>query len=140
MDYNYYLQKAFRKTVHDILTDVAQNGIETGCAYYLTFETNRSDVILPDFVREKYPTEITIVLENQFENLVVTNTKIEVDLAFGGVYSTLQIPFIALKQFADPNHQFGLTLIPENAKEEPKKFTCKIINLDEVRKQRNKNS
>lgn len=136
MDYNDYLQKAFRQTVHDILTDVAKNGIETGCAYYLTFETNRNDVVLPDFVRAKYPNEITLVLENQFENLIITDSKIEVDLAFGGVYTTVQIPFIALKQFADPNHQFGLILIPEKPKEETKNFTCKIINLDEIRKQK----
>lgn len=133
MDYNYYLQKAFRQTVHDILADVEKNGIETGCAYYLTFETNRNDVVLPDFVRAKYPTEITLVLENQFENLSVTDSKIEVDLAFGGVYTTIQIPFIALKQFADPNHQFGLQLKPEQAKIKTQNSNCKIYSLDELR-------
>ncbi len=136
MDYNHYIQKAFRQTVHDILADVAQNGIETGCAYYLSFETNREDVVLPDFVKAKYPTEITLVLENQFENLSVNDSKIEVDLAFGGVYTTVQIPFIALKQFADPNHQFGLTLKPEKAKKEVQNSACKIYSLDELRNQK----
>lgn len=136
MDYNHYIQKAFRQTVHDILADVAQNGIEAGCAYYLTFETNRDDVVLPDFVKAKYPTEITLVLENQFENLTVNDFKIEVDLAFGGVYTTVQIPFIALKQFTDPNHQFGLLLKPEKAKEEVQNSACKIYSLDELRNQK----
>lgn len=142
MDYTPYLQKAFRTTVHDILTDVAQNGLQQNCAYYLTFETNRPDVVLPEFVRVKYPEEITLVFENQFENLIVTDTDIQADVSFGGVLSTVCIPFIALKAFADPNHQFGLALIPEKAAEkqaESSAIHCaKIISIDEVRKLRKK--
>ena len=133
MDYRSYLQKALLTAVHDILETVAQEGIEPDCAYYLTLETNREDVALPDFVRQKYPTEITLVLENQFENLCVDSEKITVDLAFGGVSSTVCIPFRAIKQFADPHHNFVLAFQPQPPAE-PQKTTPKIIRLDDLRK------
>lgn len=142
MDYTPYLQKAFRTAVHDILADVAQNGLQSNCAYYLTFETNRPDVVIPEFVRAKYPEEITLVFENQFENLTVTDADIKADVSFGGVLSTVCVPFISLKAFADPNHQFGLALIPEKATEkrvDSSAVHCaKIISIDEVRKLRKK--
>lgn len=133
MNYQVYLQKALLTAVQDILNDVATKGIEANCAYYITFETNRDDVGLPDFVRQKYPTEITLVLENQFENLCVDSEKITVDLSFGGVSSTVCIPFRAIKQFADPNHNFVLTFQPQPPTEQ-KKGTPKIIHLDDLRK------
>lgn len=133
MNYQIYLQKALLTAVQDILNDVAAKGIETNCAYYMTFETNRDDVVLPDFVRKKYPTEITLVLENQFENLSVDHEKITVDLSFGGILSTVCIPFRALKQFADPNHNFVLNFEPQPPTKQ-KATSPKIIHLDDLRK------
>lgn len=131
MDYQFYLQKAFRTVVHDVLKEVQEKGIEQACAYYLTFETNRSDVVLPDFVKAKYPKTITLVLENQFENLEVFADYLTVDLSFGGIYSTVTIPYRALLQFADPNHNFALTLnpTPPDVPNEP----AKIIDLESLR-------
>lgn len=113
MTYSAYMQKALRGVVHDILADVARDGLNGEAYYYITFETNRPDVIIPDFVRAKYPKEISIVLQNQFSHLVVEPAFFEVDLAFGGVNTTVHVPFCALKFFADPSAQFGLTLEPQ---------------------------
>lgn len=117
MDYTKYMQKGLRHIVRDILTEVVQNGITENQCYYITFQTDRKDVVIPDFVRARYPKEMTIILQHQFENLGVTEQKIMVDLTFGGVLSTLIIPLTALKQFADPSAEFGLLLTPET--EEP---------------------
>lgn len=112
-NYKPYLQKAFRQVVKDILSEVQKNGLEGESHYFMTFQTNRNDVIIPDFVRAKYPEEISIILQNQFSNLIVGDTSFSVDLAFGGVNSTLTVPFGALKVFADPSVQFMLTFEPE---------------------------
>ncbi len=115
-DYKPYLQKAMRIAAHDILQDVARNGLEGESHYFITFKTNRKDVQIPDFVRAKYPEEISIILQNQFSNLTVSDTLFSVDLAFGGVNSTIIVPWTALKVFADPSAQFMLSFEPEEEK------------------------
>lgn len=139
LDYKPYLQKAFRQVVHDILSDVAKNGLTDNSHYFITFQTNRDDVELPDFVRAKYPTEISIILQNQFSNLIVYDDCFMVDLAFGGVDSTLKIPFSALKVFADPSIQFMLSFEPESAKIPEKKPNISdddIIDLTALRQKK----
>lgn len=114
-EYKPFLQKAFRGVVRDILADVAQNGLSGESHYFITFQTNREDVIIPDFVRAKYPEEISIILQNQFSNLNAGIDSFSVDLAFGGVMSTLVVPYAALKVFADPAAQFMLSFEPEES-------------------------
>lgn len=114
-DYTPYVQKSFRSMVRDILTDVAENGFTDDSHLYITFQTNRPDVEMPDFVRAKYPTQMTVVLQHQYENLVVEPDYFSVDLSFGGVLSHLKIPYISLTQIADPSVQFGLSLVPIEA-------------------------
>ncbi len=132
MDYMPYIQKAYRQIVHDVLETIASDGIDQETALYIAFQTNRPDVILPDFVRARYPEEIMIVLENQFDNLTVSQTEFAVDLAFGGVLSHIVVPFNALIQFADTKSNFGLELKPEPY-ETPKPQGAKIMSLDELR-------
>ena len=79
-DYKPYLQKAFRSVVRDILSDVSKNGLSGDSHYFITFQTNRDDVVIPDFVRAKYPEEISIILQNQFSNLIVADNYFSVDL------------------------------------------------------------
>jgi len=133
-DYKPYLQKAMRLAAKDILADVAQNGLEGDSHYFITFQTNREDVKIPDFVRAKYPEEISIILQNQFSNLVVRDTSFSVDLAFGGVASTITVPWKALKVFADPAAQFVLSFEPEKAETKaPKASDADIIDLTSLR-------
>ena len=136
-DYKPYLQKAMRLAAHDILTDVAKSGLEGDSHYFITFQTNREDVKIPDFVRAKYPEEISIILQNQFSNLIVSDASFSVDLAFGGVSSTITVPWAALKVFADPSAQFVLPFEPEEPFHSEEKSTLKsaeIIDLTSLRK------
>ena len=136
-NYKTYLQKAFRGVVHDILKEVSEKGLEGDSHYFITFQTNRPDVKMPDFVRAKYPEEISIILQNQFSNLLVSQDCFSVDLTFGGVSSTLTIPYNALKVFADPSSQFMLSFDPEcsEIKEDQKiKQDDDIIDLTRLRK------
>ena len=135
-DYKPYLQKAFRQVVHDILADVAKNGLEGDSHYFITFQTNRQDVRMPDFVRAKYPEEISIILQNQFSNLLADRDSFSVDLSFGGVSSTLTVPYTALKVFADPSTQFALSfdpVLPESTSESARPQEDDIIDLTALR-------
>ena len=131
-NYKPYLQKAFRQVVKDILSDVAKNGLDGESHYFITFQTNRDDVIIPDFVRAKYPEEISIILQNQFSNLIIHDSFFCVDLSFGGVNSTLTIPFIAIKVFADPSVQFMLTFEPESPSPKTQTQSKKETNTDDI--------
>ena len=136
-NYKPFLQKAFRSVVQEILYDVAKNGLEGESHYFITFQTNRDDVVIPDFVRAKYPQEISIILQNQFSNLIVGNDSFSVDLAFGGVTSTITIPYTALKVFADPSVQFALSFEPtEPVHKKEETYSAEIIDLTNLRRKK----
>ena len=140
-DYKPFLQKALRIAVRDILADVALNGLQGDSHYFITFQTNRSDVQIPDFVRAKYPEEISIILQNQFSNLTAGTDSFSVDLAFGGVSSTLIVPYTAIKVFADPAAQFMLSFEPVQSDTESKTTSdtnksADIIDLTSLREKK----
>ena len=139
LDYNQFLYASRRYMIRDILKTVENEGLSSENHFLISFRTDRKDVVIPDFVRAKYPEEITVVLQYQFENLVANEDSFCVDLAFGGVLSTLKVPYTAITQFADPSQQFGFILQPQ--KEESTKteknneaVAGQIIDLDRYRK------
>jgi len=134
-NYKPFLQKAFRLVVHDVLTDVAKNGLDGESHYFITFQTNRSDVIIPDFVRARYPEEMSIILQNQFSDLTVQDNAFSVALTFGGINATLVIPFDAIKIFADPAAQFALSFEPETPVAKPEK-SADIVDLTSLRQKK----
>ncbi|MBQ7412786.1 MAG: hypothetical protein IJV07_00720 [Alphaproteobacteria bacterium] len=140
-DYKPFLQKVLRIAVRDILADVALNGLRDDSHYFITFQTDRPDVQIPDFVRAKYPEEISIILQNQFSNLIAREDSFSVDLAFGGVSSTLIVPYTAIKVFADPAAQFMLSFDPvrPNTEDKPtsdKNKSADIIDLTSLREKK----
>ena len=131
-DYTPFIQKAFRIATHDILADVAKNGLTDDAYYMITFET--PDATIPAFMRPQYPQDMTIILQNQFDNLVVDEDKFSVDLSFGGVSSTVVVPFHTLKVFADPNAQFGFNFTPTKSPEKKTGHSAEVIDLASRRK------
>lgn len=136
LDYTPFLQRGLRSIVRDILTDAATNGLTDDSHFFITFKTDFPGVEIPTFVKSKYPSEMSIVLQHQFENLIVNETAFSVDLSFGGVYSTLTIPFTALVQFADPSAQFGLNLVPEMPTQTQPEQSADVIELSALRKKK----
>src|SRR5262249_52999769 len=106
--YDLLAQQALRGVVRTVLADIAKKGIPGEHHFYITFDTSADGVRLSPRLREKYPDEMTIVLQHQFWDLVVTDASFEVGLAFGGVAERLFVPFDAIKSFFDPSVQFGL--------------------------------
>lgn len=138
LDYNQFLYASRRYMIRDILKTVEKEGLKGENHFLISFRTDRKDVVIPDFVRAKYPEEITIVLQYQFENLIADELEFYVDLAFGGVLTTLKVPYTAITQFADPSAQFGFLLVPENEvldkNEDENVFSPQVIDLDKYRK------
>jgi hypothetical protein len=99
---------ALRGVVREALRRAEKQGLLGAHHFYLTFKTHFPGVEIPDFLREQYPEEMTIVLQHQFWGLKIDDEHFEVTLTFKKLPATLSIPFSALTGFADPGVQFGL--------------------------------
>ncbi|MGE4373366.1 MAG: SspB family protein [Xanthobacter sp.] len=106
--YDLLAQEALRSVVRRVLADVAKDGLPGEHHFYISFDTRAPGVRLSERMLEKYPEEMTIVLQHQFWDLIVSETQFEVSLSFGGVPEKLVVPFTALKGFFDPAVKFGL--------------------------------
>jgi hypothetical protein len=99
---------ALRGVVRDALRRIEKQGLIGSHHFYLTFKTKFPGVDIPDFLREQYPDEMTIILQHQFWGLKIAEDHFEVTLTFKKLPATLTIPFAALTAFFDPGVQFGL--------------------------------
>jgi hypothetical protein len=99
---------ALRSVVRDALRRAEKAGLIGSHHFYLTFRTQFLGVAIPDFLREQYPEEMTIILQHQFWGLRVKEEGFEVTLTFRKLPATLSVPFAALTAFFDPGVQFGL--------------------------------
>ncbi|WP_127090593.1 SspB family protein [Aquabacter cavernae] len=106
--YDLLAQDALRGVVRRVIQDVARDGLPGDHHFFIAFDTRAPGVRLSQRMREKYPEEMTVVLQHQFWDLVVSDVAFEVGLSFGGVPEKLVVPFSALKGFFDPSVKFGL--------------------------------
>ena len=114
--YDLLVQEALRGVVRKVLTDAARDGLMGEHHFYVSFRTEAPGVRMSQALREKYPQDMTIVLQHQFWDLGVTEHAFEVGLSFSGVPERLLVPFDALSGFFDPSVQFGLKFdLNENA-------------------------
>lgn len=110
--YDVLVQEALRSVVRKVLAEAARAGLPGEHHFYIAFDTAAPGVRLSSRIRQKYPEEMTVVLQHQFWDFVVTDTQFEVTLSFGGVPERLVVPFTAVKGFFDPSVQFGLQFDP----------------------------
>ena len=106
--YQALTDSALRGVVREALRRIEKQGLIASHHFYLTFKTHFPGVEIPDFLREQYPEEMTIILQHQFWGLKVSEDGFEVTLTFKKLPATLAIPFAALTAFMDPGVQFGL--------------------------------
>ncbi|MEI2383780.1 SspB family protein [Breoghania sp. JC706] len=116
--YDIIIQDALRGAVKKILTEVARTGLPGEHHFYIAFDTNAPGVRISQRLRERYPQEMTVVLQHQFWDLTITDHTFEVGLSFGGVPERLLVPFAAIKGFFDPSVQFALEFEPGKTAEE----------------------
>ncbi|MBT8459174.1 MAG: hypothetical protein KJN60_05870 [Boseongicola sp.] len=150
IDYGNLMHRAMRGLIQDVLNDVAKNGLPGEHHFFITFDTMHPDVEIADWLSDRYPDEMTVVMQHWFDNLDVTNEGFSVTLNFGDSPEPLYIPYDAIRTFVDPSVEFGLRFETqedeeddgdqtENASEpelETKEDTgdAEIVSLDSFRK------
>jgi hypothetical protein len=108
IDYQALAQDAMRGIVRTVLTRVAKAGLPGEHHFYIAFKTDAPGVMLSKRLREKYPEEMTVVLQHRFWDLVIADDHFEVKLTFDSVPERLVVPFAAIKVFFDPSVPYGL--------------------------------
>ena len=108
IDYGRLVENALRTVVRDVLERLGREGAPSPHHFYITFRTHHPGVSIPEFLRDRYPTDMTIVLQHQFWDLAVDDDGFGVTLSFHDQMQRLRIPFSAIKVFADPGVEFGL--------------------------------
>lgn len=108
LDYNQLVETALRGAVREALKRVAEFGLPGNHHFYITFRTDQPGVELPDYLHERYPEEMTIVLQHQYWGLEAHEDWFQVTLSFNKVPERLVIAYAAISAFADPSVQFGL--------------------------------
>jgi len=108
--YEIWVNQALQGVLRRALRQLAAEGFTGDHHLFISFDTNHRDARVPGFLRAQYPDEITIVLQHQFEDLVVMDEAFQVSLSFSGQKHRLVVPFDAVRSFADPSVNFGLQL------------------------------
>jgi hypothetical protein len=150
--YDKMVERALRGVIRDALVRAAQDGLRSEHHFYIGFATTAPGVVVPPRLLERYPAEITIVLQHQFWDLVVGDEAFSVSLSFDRQVERLTVPFAAIKSFADPSVEFALafaepapapgnetalpTLVQPEAKPqgEPPRESGEVVTLDSFRK------
>jgi hypothetical protein len=106
--YDALVDDALRSVVRRVLTQVADKGLPGSHHFYISFRSNDVGVALPDYLRAKYPEEMTIVLQHQYWDLIIGSDFFEVTVSFNKQQERIKVPFAALSAFVDPSVRFGL--------------------------------
>ena len=118
LDYGNLMQKAMRGMMAEVLASVSATGLPGAHHFYISFETAHPGVDMPEWLRDNYPDEMTIVLQEWFADLAVTQDRFSVTLNFSDQPQTLVIPFGAVRTFVDPSVKFGLKFDAHEAEED----------------------
>lgn len=110
--YDKMVEKALRGVVKQALQEVIKDGLVEDHHFYITFFTDHPGVKVPGYLKERYPGEMTIVLQHQFYDLEVNDERFSVMLSFNNVPERLTIPLSAITIFADPSVNFALQFQP----------------------------
>ena len=150
-DYPQMVQAALRGVVREALARTAREGLRGAHHFYVSFRTDAPGVVLPKYLLDKYPEEMTVILQHQFWGLEVGDEKFSVTVSFQNRPEQLTIPFAAITSFADPSVKFGLQFelpaakpreeaalpakVPaEEAPKPPPRQAAEIVTLDKFRK------
>lgn len=152
IDYQQLLDNALKSVVKEALIYAQYNGLGDDAGFFITFKTRAPGVVLPDFLRMRYPDTMTIVLQYSYNNLNVSDKEFGVQLTFDGRPFFIRVPFAALVEFKDPTTEFMLSFqtrqqateqktddieLPLEEKPDTVPDDKRIVSLDEFRKKRN---
>ena len=110
--YDLLVQDALRSVVRKVLADTARNGLVGDHHFNIAFKTHAPGVLVPAAVRQRFPDEMSIILQHEFWDLVVTQDAFEISLNFSRKPERLTVPFDSITGFTDPSVPFGFKLEP----------------------------
>ncbi|MCE6959069.1 ClpXP protease specificity-enhancing factor SspB [Cereibacter sphaeroides] len=149
IDYGNLMHRAMRSLIQSVLEDVSEHGLPGAHHFFITFDTTHPEVEMADWLRARYPQEMTVVLQHWFENLNVDDHGFSVTLNFGNQPEPLVIPFDAVRTFVDPSVEFGLRFETHDDEDEedetegeedpdgddePPRHDAQVVSLDKFRK------
>ena len=147
IDYGNLMHKAMRGLIQTVLNDVAVNGLPGEHHFFITFDTTVEGVEMADWLRARYPGEMTVVMQHWFDDLKVTDDGFSITLNFGNNPERMTIPFDAMRTFVDPSVEFGLRFETHGTDDEddedddgpeddptPPQQDAQIVRLDKFRK------
>ena len=121
IEYQKILNKNMLNVFKDILKNIRDNGLSNNNHLYITFLTNHKNVELPDWLKQKYPQEMTIVVQYEYYDLKINNNNFSISLSFNDIKTNLIIDYNAIISFADPSANFGLILQKNKSQKKLKK-------------------
>ena len=146
INYAHMMQKAMQGLMIDVLKKISKNGLPGNHHYFISFDTKFEGVVVADWIKERYPEEMTIVIQHWFDKLEVNDNKFSITLNFGDNPENLTIPWASVSTFVDPSVEFGLSFKDDNQDEIPEskmviidedddeKKDAEIVSLDSFRK------
>ena len=154
IDYGRLMHRAMRGLIREVLDGVAESGLPGDHHFFITFDTMHPDVEIADWLSDRYPGEMTVVIQHWFDNLDVTDEGFSITLNFGDTPEPLYIPYEAIQTFVDPSVEFGLRFETQDdedetprpprprvatdstadAEVEPKPSEATVVSLDKFRK------
>ncbi|WP_299409322.1 SspB family protein [uncultured Roseobacter sp.] len=118
IDYGNLMHEAMRGLIKKVLEDVSANGLPGAHHFFITFDTSHPDAELADWLSDRYPGEMTVVMQHWYDNLDVGEDGFSVTLNFGDAPEPLYIPYDAIKTFVDPSVEFGLRFETQEEEDE----------------------
>lgn len=137
IDYGNLMHDAMRGLIRKVLMDVAERGLPGNHHFFITFDTAHPDAELADWLSDRYPGEMTVVMQHWYDNLEVTDEGFSVTLNFGDAPEPLYIPYDAIRTFVDPSVEFGLRFEQQESSaaskaEAPEKEPRPLVHEDEL--------
>jgi len=133
IEYQKILDKNMLNVFKDVLTYIRDNGLSDNNHLYITFSTNHKNVELPNWLKQKYPEEMTIVIQYEYYDLEINKNNFSISLSFNDIKTYLKIDYNSIISFADPSANFGLILQKNKIqKKDNKKIEKKRSNKNNV--------
>jgi len=108
IDYGNLMHEAMRGLIRRVLSDVAEHGLPGAHHFFISFDTGHPDVELADWLSDRFPDDMTIVMQHWFDDLQVDDEGFAVTLNFGNTPERMYVPYDAIRTFVDPSVEFGL--------------------------------